>query len=119
MAPLSFSDSDTTGDSSAEDVRTQSDYDNAWMQQIVNRVDAFMQQRCDDPQVSTSWTAIKNILDMHTRSLHIMRSELNDMETRLFHTESQRARVETHLREFSGYILSELSALNMAEWESE
>ena len=89
------------------------------MQQIVNRVDAFMQERCDDPQVSTSWTAIKNILDMQTRSLHFMRSELNDMETRLFHTESQRARVETRLREFSGYILSELSTLNMAEWESE
>lgn len=103
----SFSDSDTTGTSSDTtdkegNWRTQSDYDDAWVMQLVHQVDVLVQEmqqkREVKPTAANAWTALKNVIDMHHTQLRELRRALEDAEHQVLVSERARIRAETQLQ---------------------
>ncbi len=106
----SFSDRDTTGTSSdttereSGTWRTQSDYDDAWVMQLVRQVDVLIEQVSSSTggaRATKSWTALKNVIDMHHASLRELRRALEDAEQQVLVSERARHRAETQLHELN------------------
>ena len=122
-----FSDSDTTGTSSAlessveqeaaaADWRTQSDYDDAWVMQLVNQVDQFMKEQ-HGRAITNSWIALKNVISMHHAAVRTLRRAVEEAEQQALMDQRARQRAETRLQELGAMIVREVAALNMSDSE--
>lgn len=116
----SFSDSDTTGESSTEDApRTQSDYDDEWVCQLIKRIDQYMSSTCEEIRVLQAWTALQSVIEIQRHSLRDLRHASEETETRVQIAERERGKADASLQQFTAYILTQIRSLSMSDDEKD